>query len=448
MRRLISKFIKTYMLLFPLLIPVSVFLLCFCLIISLPQVLQAEDFGSLDDLRSSASIVANAEEKNVSVSKKEEELTGTSPDTNLNAEDTSFVNRGLSLQRLNPEFSITGDFLYSVSDQSTLDGGKSDFLFRGLGLHFESYLDPYTRLKAAVPVNENGAELGEAYITSFGFGKSLNLTLGKFRQNYGVINRWHKHALDQVDFPLALRQIFGNGGLNQTGLSLDWDLSGYGRITENLSLQITDGDNNSVFGQNESNRPSILGRYSNYRDITNDKYFEFGISFLTGWNNIWNVSGVAEDDELMTTSLAMDFTINNEPADKMRYKNSEWRLEAYYLDKKVLAPDGSGQDNLKAWGFFTSWQQKISRVTELGLRYDYYSPDTKTYDVSGFGNHATNSTDGNQWMISPYVTWYKTPFVHYRMEFNHIDNGSLLEDENKLTFQVVFAAGPHKHERY
>ena len=128
-------------------------------------------------------------------------------------EETVFKSASLGLQALNPEISVTGDFLFS-SRQDTTSDKSSDFEFRTLGVHVESWLDPYTRFKAAIPVTESETKLGEGYITLYDVADDLNLTLGKFRQQFGVVNRWHKHGLDQVDFPLALRQIFGNGGLN------------------------------------------------------------------------------------------------------------------------------------------------------------------------------------------------------------------------------------------
>jgi len=126
-------------------------------------------------------------------------------------EETTFQSGGLGLQALNPEISVTGDVLFS-SRQDTTSDENSDFDFRTLGIHIESWLDPYTRFKAAIPVTESGTELGEGYITLYDVADDLNLTFGKFRQQFGVVNRWHKHGLDQVDFPLALRQIFGSGG--------------------------------------------------------------------------------------------------------------------------------------------------------------------------------------------------------------------------------------------
>ena len=240
----------------------------------------------------------------------------------------AFDARGLSLQALNPEISITGDFIGLARHQ---DGSRkrSDFLFRGLGLHFESYLDPYTKFKAAVPVNENGAELGEAYMTRFGVLRGLNLTIGKFRQQFGVINRWHKHALDQVDFPLPLRMIFGDGGLNQTGLSLDWTLPKLHGASQELTFQLTRGQNPRLFGGNEHNTPSLLVHYKNFRDLSKDTYAEFGATGLIGWNDEWDVTrgGVPGTvyDSLSTRVFGLDFCMLWEPTDRMRYRNVEAR---------------------------------------------------------------------------------------------------------------------------
>jgi len=107
-------------------------------------------------------------------------------------EETTFKSRGLGLQALNPEISVTGDFLFS-SRQDTTSDESSDFNFRTLGVHIESWLDPYTRFKAAIPVTESETKLGEGYITLFDIADDLNLTLGKFRQQFGVVNRWHKN---------------------------------------------------------------------------------------------------------------------------------------------------------------------------------------------------------------------------------------------------------------
>ena len=124
---------------------------------------------------------------------------------------------------------------------------RSRFTFRTLGLHLESYLDPYTRFKAAVPVTTGGAELGEAYMIRYGLLHGFNLTFGKFRQQFGTLNRWHPHALPTADSPFALRNGFGHEGLVGLGIGLDWQLPKLWATSNSLTLEITNADNPSAF---------------------------------------------------------------------------------------------------------------------------------------------------------------------------------------------------------
>jgi len=369
-------------------------------------------------------------------------------------EETAFTSGALGLQALNPEISVTGDFIssYRSGDAVTQEFDNS---VRALGLHFESYLDPYSRFKAAVPVVEGNAELGEAYFTRYGWLPNVNVTLGKFRQQFGIVNRWHKHALDQVDFPLPLRQIFGPGGLNQTGFDLEWQMPPLGNSTQELTLQLTDGENGRVFGENADHTPAMLAHYKNYRDLSKDAYLELGLSALVGRNDSWSVlSGdeiSTQESNLWTSVLGADLTFLWEPTDNMRYDNTVWRTEAYLLNKDILAPDGSGEDTLRSWGAYSYYQKKLNRSTDAGLRVDYFEPDVKEYAALpglSLSPLAVTESGAHQWLFAPYVTWYQSPWVHWRLEYNHLANHEMGPDEDAVFLQCIFAAGPHKHERY
>lgn len=377
-------------------------------------------------------------------------------------EETTFKSGNLGLQKLNPEISITGDML--GRSQAGADGAPAwETTFRGLGLHFEAYLDPYSRFKAAVPISTEGAELGEAYFTRYGLPGNVNLTLGKFRQQFGIVNRWHKHALDWFDFPLALRSIFGEGGLNQTGLSLEASGS-TGSLVHGLTVEVTDGVNPRMFGQNSKNRPSVVGDYRAYRDLSASTYIEVGVMGLLGWNDTWTVEdSVLVENEMVigpTTLIdtkpaavyGVDLNLLWEPTDRMRYRNIEWRSEAYFVDKTIEAPDGSGEDNLNPWGFYSLLQTKVSRTVELGVRYDYFRPDAKDY--AGFNSVlpiaplAFVSDEADLHLAGAWLTWWQSPFVKFRGGYTYETAGAEDTDVHTVTLQMVFAAGPHKHERY
>jgi hypothetical protein len=363
------------------------------------------------------------------------------------AEEVTYESGGLGLQALNPEISVTGDFLFSLQQDSSTDE-TSDFNFRNLGLHLESWLDPYTRFKAALEFHEDEVEFGEGYATLYGIADDINLTFGKFRQQFGVVNRWHKHGLDQVDFPLALRQIFGNGGLNQSGVSIDWIMPPAGDVSQELTFQVTDGSNSRLFGENTHNRPSLLAHYKNYRDLSKDTYLEYGLSGLVGFNDEWTVSSATQDSRKMTTVLGVDLSLLWEPTEKMRYRNIEWRSEAYLLDKRLLAPDGSGADNINAWGLYSYLQSKISRTVDIGIRADYFRPDSKGYADSSMSPLAVTGDNPYMWQIGPYITWWQSPFVKFRVEYNHAEGNGVDVPRDVIWLQAIFAAGPHKHERY
>ena len=369
-------------------------------------------------------------------------------------EEPAFASGALGLQALNPEISFTGDFLTNYASGGDPDR-PFDFTFRTLEFAFDSYLDPYSRAKAIVEFSPEETELGEAYFTRYGWLPNLNLTLGKFRQQLGVVNRWHKHGLDQVDFPLPLRQLFGPGGLNQIGASVELQLPPMGEATQELTLQVTNGRNGRVFGQNSRNAPSVLGRYPNYRDLDKDTYLELGITGLVGRNDTWEVLAgsdiVSQRDNLLTTAVAADLTLFREPTEEMRYRNWLWRTEAYWLNKRILAPDGSGRDTIRAWGLYSNYQRKLSRTLEAGLRVDYYEPDVKAYaDLPGLSLAplAVTESGAHQWLLAPYVTWWQSPWVRWRLEWDHTRGSHMGPDENVICLQCTYAAGPHKHERY
>ncbi len=372
-----------------------------------------------------------------------------SSSTGLEFRDVTFKAKGLGLQKLNPELSVAGDMVnWWALDRERDEGARSDFTLRVLDIHLQSYLDPYTRFKGAVEVHTDGTELGEAYVTRFGIARGTSLTLGKFRLQLGMVNRWHKHSLDQSDFPLALRRLAGEGGLNQTGFSLERHVSAGGGGVHNFFIQLTDAENPRLFDSNTRNVPSILCRYSYYKDVDEARYLEVGLNLLDGRNDEWNTSGGTTKRELHTRLFCLDLTYDYEPQRAMRRSRTTWRSELYLLKKKILTP-AAVEDEIETFGFYSYLQRRYSRTHEMGIRYDYYRPDSKSYAVDGgpFFPLATNRPGASEWAVTPYLTIMQSPFVKYRLEFSHLES-DLYGEEDRLVFQVIFAAGPHKHERY
>jgi len=374
-------------------------------------------------------------------------------------EETVFKAAGLSLQKLNPEISASGDFLTYYRHQ---DGTRkrTDAEIRGLELNIQSYLDPFSYMKATAHMSDEGVDIEEVYFTRFSAIAGANLDVGRFRQQFGVVNRWHEDALDQVQYPLALQRIFGDEGLGQTGISLDWTLPTWGQAQQEFVLQVTNGENEALFEGDSLGTPSMLFHYKNYRDLSDNAYLEWGLSGLFGWNDEWEMQTVStpgvdtvftRTDALGTRVFGADLSYLWEPIDRALYRNVEWRSEVYVLNRDILAPDDSGRDSLNAWGAYSYLQSKVARNLILGVRLDYFEPDSKDYaerwDLT-LAPLAYTSEDPYRWQISPYVTWWQSEWVRLHSEYNYGWGSGMEPQEHVFWGQATFAIGPHKHERY
>ena len=371
-----------------------------------------------------------------------------------NDSERKFIAGDLSRQAENPELSIVGDFVYRLQSIDNLRN-NSDAMLRNLGVHYETYLDPYTKFKGAVPVKEDISNLGEAYITRFGLTPNMNFTIGKFRQQFGVVHRWHMAGLDQVEFPLAMRRIFGDGGICQNGISLEWQLGTSGKTTQELTMQLTESTNNRLFAGNTRGMPSMLLHLKSFRDINDSTYQELGLTGLAGINDQWTIKKAGTVDIIDKTrpvyAFGIDFTHLWEPVDNMRYRNFMWRTELYGTKKEILEPDSGDKGSIFAWGGYTNLQWKLDRQLESGIRIDYFEPDSQKYAaVAGLSLNplAVVAVSPSEWQLCPYLTWQQSPWVKYRLEFDYKSGNNMGPDERRVMLQCIWSAGPHKHDRY
>ena len=341
-----------------------------------------------------------------------------------------------SLQAINPEISVTGDMFGQAifNDAGFTQDARTGANFRVVGLHIQSNLDPFSLTKIAIAFTPNGVGFGEAYVTWTNVYANFSITAGKFRQQFGVINRWHLHSLDQFDFPLAMTSILGIEGLNQTGFSIDWLMPPLIAHANLFTLQITNGQNDHLFSGKAFSFPAVLGHLKNYYDLNTNTYLEFGLTGMIGSNNF---RGYAENDSLimesnrLTKLAGLDLTLFWEPIDQAHYHSFLWRSEFYYASKD-LAED----KHIKAWGAYSYVEYKLAEQWNVGFRYDYTQP----FETVNSGKYI--------YQIVPYVTWWESHWVRLRLQYNY-KNGNVIDKADQLLrLQVTWSAGPHKHERY
>lgn len=382
-----------------------------------------------------------------------------------------FEGHSRSLQGLNPEISVTGDmagfFRWSGRKEYSATE-RSGFLFRGLGLHFQSSLDPFSYMKAAVSLSPSGVVFGEAYAVWTNVGGVMNIMVGKFHQQLGVVNRWHRHGLDQWDFPLMITEPFGGGALNQIGVSLDFLLGKLLGATSELTIQITNSMNSSAFSGALFSLPTSLVHFKNYWDLTRNTYLELGLSGVVGFNHYRGMStnrelytdtgqanvfslydpegnpvqlpfapagAPADQDTRITAFGGANLTLFWEPVNKAKYVNFLWRTEFLYGYKQLPDDAMGGRHDIQWMGGYTYVHARLHQRLEIGMRGDL---------VQRFVEENSKLL---VYQVVPYLTIWQSPWVRIRFEYNYLD-GKGIQGTHRAIAQVIFAAGPHKHDRY
>jgi hypothetical protein len=331
------------------------------------------------------------------------------------AGDVSFGSER-NLNRLNPEISMTGDLVGFATDQ-----GREDFNGREFELNVQSALDPYSLTKWTLSFSpEEGVDIEEGYVSYTGLRGGLTLTAGKFRQELGVLNRYHLHALPQVDYPLALQTYFGDEGLAQTGVSASWLLPRPWATANELTLQLTDGESDAFGGENFRTLVG-LGHLKNYWDVNDSTYAELGLSGIVGGNG----DGAGGESRVWGT----DFTLHWQPPTRAKYREVTWRTE-------LLRSERDDEEGVRqeAWGGYSYVESLIAQNLYGGVRYDRVEDPLDPGHV--------------RWGVFPNVTWWQSEFVRLRGEFGFLKDDLTGDEEKRFTLQLTWAAGPHKHETY
>lgn len=343
----------------------------------------------------------------------------------------SFNERSRAMQALNPEISVTGDMLgkYLIEAPHYTEEERSGFQFRVAEVAVQSNLDPFSMAKVIFEFSPEEIGLAEAYITWINPLPRINITAGKFRQQFGVINRWHAHALDQIKYPLPIALYMGEEGLNQIGISASWLMPAVTAQVNELVLEVTNSQNEVLFSGDEYSLPATLLRFKNYYDLNPDTYLEWGLSGIAGTND--SLGFTFDQSHRWTYMAGLDLTISWRPLKQALYRGLIWRTELFYVKKEVM-----NQNRITALGGYSYLDYRLGRRFIAGLRGDYAQP------------LVLENEDQYIWQLIPYVTFWQSEFVFFRLEYSHLQGKNMETEDNRFTLQLNWSLGPHKHEKY
>jgi hypothetical protein len=348
---------------------------------------------------------------------------------------TEFVSGTRMQTELNPEISVNGDVFLIGGDNL-----RTEMQPRHFELDFQSYLDPYTRMKVVFGYEgahsvwsfeeheheggdeheEGGFDLEEGYLSWINLPGNTALTVGKKRQQFGVLNRWHMHALPQTDFPWVLQESFGPHGLAGTGVSLDWLMPKLWADANELTVEVMNGNNEVAFAGSDWRKPTFLANLKSYWDLSANTYVQVD---LTGLHGVTDHEGNFSHD-----FFALDVVYDWYPLGRELYRG--FQLRGMLLHSWLDLEDGR---SLNTWGSYLYGQFKFARRWFAGVRWDWVEDQRR----EGY----------EYWGVSPYLTFWQSEFVRLRGQYSFRDH-NIFGTDQRYELQFTFAAGPHKHEEY
>ena len=245
----------------------------------------------------------------------------------------------------------------------------------------------------------------------------------------GELNRWHAHALPEDEYPLVIRRFAGDEGLNGNGLSLYSALpfQPLGGAYE-LTVQATSGENEVLFL--DSRRPSANAQLSGFWQLSRSTFAQLSGSGLYGTN---------PDSNFHTRLGVAAARLTWRPPQQGQARELTLRGEYWVLDRSAIDAarysaavpvPGFAAGAVNGWYADGSW--KLDRRWTVTTRGDYVqSPE--------FGSKA------HEWAVTPTLTFWESEFVYIRGIYeHHVDVFNSKSD--RLSMQVNFSMGPHKHE--
>jgi hypothetical protein len=101
-------------------------------------------------------------------------------------------------------------------------GLERGFNLREVEFAFSATVDPYFDAFVMFVFDGDEIELEEAFLTTRSLPAGFQAKFGKFLSDVGYINKQHPHSWDFFDRPLVSELLFGDHGIQETGLQLSW----------------------------------------------------------------------------------------------------------------------------------------------------------------------------------------------------------------------------------
>jgi len=344
-------------------------------------------------------------------------------------------------QGFNPDIGLVGTVQTKLTQDSTDAEGNDTIALKELELNFAHVVDPYSRADAVISFNdeleEQSIEIEEGYYTRWGLPLGFATQLGKFRSKIGKQNLLHLDQLPTANYPLVIRDFFGEEGLSSSGIRLQNNIPNPWDIPIEITGEILCGNNGTSFS-GISRRPIFNTHSKTYLDLSKDANVELGWTTLFGDENapVTELDGDGNEvrvirpqgsDHYGARVFGADATMNWFLSEGKRLK---WQNEVYFQNRTTSLV----HVNDDPWGFYTLLDYKFSPRFSAGVRFDFLQP----LDVTQQHKQTTE--------ISPYLVFWQSEFADMKIQYSHTDPANAdAKGDNAVYLTVDFLIGAHQH---
>ena len=334
----------------------------------------------------------------------------------------------------NPSVTVFGNFLGRLDDRDVfLDDdpaeGRIDdrFNLREVEIDFRAAIDPWADgvlivvYESEAP-NEFEAAIEEGYVVLKKLPfldrapAGLKLKAGRFRTQFGRLNRIHTHDLPWMTRPRSYTNFLGPEGYLQNGLSGEFFLPSPSESDVlGATFEVLDGGEIPIAEDVAGSKLATGGRVHWFHELSANRNFEVGLS---GWAN---------DSDTRLWGLDWNFAWKPHVA-------GEWRSFLVGGELFLADLDQAGLDDSPSGGFVWS-QYQLGRNLYAGVRYDR---------AEEIGNESlVTETYG------AYLTYYTSEFLRFRLGVEHSESDvALLDDVDTALVELNFIFGSHPVEPY
>lgn len=328
------------------------------------------------------------------------------------------------------DMGVTGDFVANITQHNvekahagTFSGRENRFFPREVELNLFGQIDPYARADVRIeaaevsPGEETTVSLAEATITLLTLPYGTQAKLGQMRNRFGWSNVVHEHDLPWVDRPDVYRIFLGEDGLVEKGAEATW-VPDFLPFYVQVLGGVFNGDNETAFGRGLLTHPLATGRVVAFFDLTDTMALQIGASVANG----------ETAQRLRSTLVGYDL--------KFKYRPDGWLHPLLTLASEGIFSERQTRDSFGwyGWAELQPW-----RRWAFGGRYD-----STQYPA----------TPGSQWAVEPYVSFYPSEFLRFRLAYKHTErthrdlpnldgNGGSGRLMDEWFFQATFILGAH-----